>query len=404
MKKTIYVIYLMIVAVLAAATIIGEREGIDYARQAVYGSWWFMAAWAALVVAGMAYMARRRPRSMTVMALHCALVVILLGAFVTHKEGIQGTIHLRKGSFAVFYQAEGQERRLPFAIRLDDFSVQLYCENGNVADYISDITIADTDHNVLKEGSVSMNNILRYEGWRFYQWSYDDDGMGVSLVINHDPWGIAITYVGYLLLFLSAVAVTVSACRRLAKRRREEGRLSGFERGILATSITLSALVVVAGAYFFVTQLCGRNPWIPDMQPILNSPWLSVHVSIITISYVLLLLALVCSVAGLCRRDAGSLRLVSLMLLYPAVSALAIGIFIGAIWANVSWGTYWSWDPKEVWALITMMVYATALHGKCLPWLRRPRVFHAFMAVSFLTILMTFFGVNYLLSGLHSYV
>ena len=85
------------------------------------------------------------------------------------------------------------------------------------------------------------------------------------------------------------------------------------------------------------------------------------------------------------------------------MAALGIGIFVGAIWANVSWGEYWGWDPKEVWALITFMIYAAALHPKTLPALRRPMVFHIFMIVSFLTIIMTYFGVNYVLGGMHSY-
>ena len=72
-------------------------------------------------------------------------------------------------------------------------------------------------------------------------------------------------------------------------------------------------------------------------------------------------------------------------------------------WAPAIVGNYWSWDPKEVWALITMMIYAIALHGKSIPSLRTPRVYHRFMALAFLTILMTFFGVNYFLAGMHSY-
>ena len=82
---------------------------------------------------------------------------------------------------------------------------------------------------------------------------------------------------------------------------------------------------------------------------------------------------------------------------------LGIGIFVGAIWANVSWGEYWGWDPKEVWALITFMVYAVALHSNSVPAMRRPMAYHIFMVVAFLTIIMTYFGVNYLLGGMHSY-
>ena len=98
-----------------------------------------------------------------------------------------------------------------------------------------------------------------------------------------------------------------------------------------------------------------------------------------------------------------ALQQLSLLFLYPAMAALGIGIFVGAIWANVSWGEYWGWDPKEVWALITFMIYAVSLHPKTLPALRHPMVFHVFMIVAFLTIIMTYFGVNYVLGGMHSY-
>ena len=97
------------------------------------------------------------------------------------------------------------------------------------------------------------------------------------------------------------------------------------------------------------------------------------------------------------------LQVISRIILYPAVFLLAIGIFIGAVWANVSWGRYWGWDPKEVWALITMLVYALALHPASLPWFRRPVFFHVFSIIAFFSVLITYFGVNFLLGGMHSY-
>jgi cytochrome c biogenesis factor len=93
----------------------------------------------------------------------------------------------------------------------------------------------------------------------------------------------------------------------------------------------------------------------------------------------------------------------SRLLLYPAVFLLTTGIFLGAIWANVSWGTYWSWDPKETWALITLMIYAVPLHAESMPCFRNPRFYHLYMIFAFLSVLTTYFGVNYLLGGMHSY-
>ena len=91
------------------------------------------------------------------------------------------------------------------------------------------------------------------------------------------------------------------------------------------------------------------------------------------------------------------------LLLLPALFLLAAGIFIGAVWANQSWGRYWGWDPKETWALITMLVYAFPLHDASLAFFRRPKVFHWYVLCAFLSVLVTYFGVNFFMAGLHSY-
>ena len=93
----------------------------------------------------------------------------------------------------------------------------------------------------------------------------------------------------------------------------------------------------------------------------------------------------------------------SQLLLYPAVFLLAIGIFLGAVWANVSWGHYWSWDPKESWALITLMVYAVPFHKTTANCFCKLRFYHIYMISAFLAVVITYFGVNYLLGGMHSY-
>ena len=168
---------------------------------------------------------------------------------------------------------------------------------------------------------------------------------------------------------------------------------------------------LMSGFFLLVSHISQMDPQITHIMPVLNSPLLSVHVSIIMIGFALLSLTFVCALTALtvhitnanASRQTLALEHLSLLFLYPAMAALGIGIFVGAIWANVSWGQYWGWDPKEVWALITFMVYAAALHPRTMPALRRPVPFHVFMAVAFLTILMTYFGVNYFLGGMHSY-
>lgn len=175
--------------------------------------------------------------------------------------------------------------------------------------------------------------------------------------------------------------------------------------------ILLTCGFLMSGFFLLVSHIGQMDPQITHVMPVLNSPLLSVHVSIIMMGFALLSLTFINGITALIVRLANrnaantmlALEQLSLLFLYPAAAALGIGIFVGAIWANVSWGQYWGWDPKEVWALITFMVYAVALHPRTLPQLRRPIAFHIFMVLAFLTIIMTYFGVNYFLGGMHSY-
>lgn len=167
---------------------------------------------------------------------------------------------------------------------------------------------------------------------------------------------------------------------------------------------------MLCGLAMLVAAMSAANPQITQLMPVLQSPLLSVHVVLIMLAYSLLFLVLVNGVMALVLNRYGVddeeleyLRKQSLVILYPAVFLLTIGIFIGAVWANVSWGRYWGWDPKEVWALITMLVYAFALHSESLPWFRKPLHFHIYSVIAFLTVLITYFGVNFLMGGMHSY-
>lgn len=161
---------------------------------------------------------------------------------------------------------------------------------------------------------------------------------------------------------------------------------------------------LLSGFALLVAHLGQMNPQITPLMPVLVSPWLSMHVSLIMMSYALFAFIMLNGILALCiRRHERMLMLLSRLLLYPANFFLGAGIFMGAVWANVSWGRYWAWDPKEVWALITFLVYGIAFHSKSLSAFRRPLFFHIYMIAAFLTVLMTYFGVNYVLGGMHSY-
>lgn len=161
---------------------------------------------------------------------------------------------------------------------------------------------------------------------------------------------------------------------------------------------------LISGFFLLVSHINQMDPAIGQMMPVLNSPLLSIHVSIIMMSYALLSLTFICGIMGICMRSHGEeLQALSRVFLYPALTCMGFGIFIGAIWANVSWGNYWSWDSKETWALITFMIYAVVVHTKSLPVFRKPLVYHIYITLAFLSIAMTYFGVNYFLTGMHSY-
>ena len=161
---------------------------------------------------------------------------------------------------------------------------------------------------------------------------------------------------------------------------------------------------LISGFFLLVSHINLMDPAIGQMMPVLNSPLLSIHVSIIMMSYALLSLTFICGIMGIYLRSHGEeLQALSRIFLYPALTTMGFGIFIGAIWANVSWGNYWSWDSKETWALITFMIYAVVVHTQSLPVFRKPLVYHIYITLAFLSIAMTYFGVNYFLTGMHSY-
>lgn len=163
--------------------------------------------------------------------------------------------------------------------------------------------------------------------------------------------------------------------------------------------VALPAGMLTMGFCLLVAMMSGSNPPVTNLMPVLNSPLLTLHVAVIMCSYALFFFVMMGGVAGLIR-DGEAYRRLNLLLLYPAVTLLAIGIIIGAVWANISWGNYWSWDPKEVWALITLIIYAIPLHRGVL---QRPRAFHLYCLLAFLSVVVTYFGVNFILGGLHAY-
>lgn len=524
------------IAILFMLASIAEKfYGTYLITKYIYVSRATVALWMLLALSALGYLVVRRAyKNISLFLLHLSLLVILSGAFITHVWGIGGRVYLHRDAppTTVFILDDGNIHRSPFALSLNSFCVERHKTTNQPMDYVSSITIADKG--CTTTGVVSMNNVYRYSGWQFCQMHYDDDENGTTLRVSHDPWGVGVTYGGYLLLFFSFLTM-------LVKSKWRDSNLSGgsFARGLLLAALFLLSLccapylssaanlwsetadslhlyvkeiyealphvryaavaclltgcfalvacccnvsaassfsavlrlfmrcvavtVIIfllalllmrgfVGAYIplangfevmlfmAICSLCfvfqgrggftlggafgfliagfsllvagmGNAAAITPLAPVLYSPILSVHVSVIMCAYSLFAFMMLNGVVALVLRGIGGserqiiyMAGVSRMLLCPALFLLVTGVFAGAVWANISWGRYWGWDPKEVWALITVIVYSFPVHAASLQRFRSPLFLHLFFVLSFLSVLFTYFGVNYILGGLHSYV
>ena len=566
---------------MASATVIERLYGRDCAWGTIYGSWWFMVLWGVLVLSSLTYLFKKRLRQRRgLVLLHLSLTVILLGASVTRLTSVSGHLRLHTGfPVSYFTTDDGTTHNLPFITELDSFSIITSPATGAALDYRACITVHTTSG--LSSQSISMNNIGHVYGYRLYMSSFDADGRGVILLVSYDPYGTAITYIGFLLflvgmawsvfsrrsrlhhlyhtamrpaviiLFIfpfishglpcmaatasgsvvdgcspgqsltpvasipgltarlsvavyesvesgalssAAIAETLyntlraetwpayiclaislllcaprfkhrltssssfaprqsqasltlpSAWRRLSTHILQRlfpfvlfcfvtlhvllrwivtghAPVSNIPETLLLMSWLSSALSLVASSRRVpvlgllcpvVASVCMLGSVLSDsvsplssLPPILRSPLLSVHVVLVMVSYTLLfciaLLSVRCLLHGCTPATLTRLTALSRLLLYPAVSFLASGIIVGAVWANISWGTYWSWDAKETWALLTLMVYLAPFHIHSLDSDSSPRLYHIYVLVAFLVVLATYFGVSYFLPGMHSY-
>lgn len=182
------------------------------------------------------------------------------------------------------------------------------------------------------------------------------------------------------------------------------------------SKITLSATALLASVILSVAHLSWMDPEITNVVPVLNSYWLSIHVSVISASYGFFALGALLGFLNLLlmffrnEKNIATLGLTITQLSYIVEMTLilglflvSIGTFLGGVWANESWGRYWGWDPKETWALVTLLVYAFVAHMRFIPALKSPFIFNFAALISFSSVIMTYFGVNFYLSGLHSY-
>ena len=180
--------------------------------------------------------------------------------------------------------------------------------------------------------------------------------------------------------------------------------------------MTMASTGILTGLILFVAHLNWMNPQVTNLVPVLNSYWLSIHVSMITASYGFLglgaLLGFITLLLFILKTKSNEkqislsikeLNAINEMSLMVGLVLLTVGNFLGGVWANESWGRYWGWDPKEAWALVTILIYAVVVHLRFVKALYSEFNFSVISLLSFTSVLMTYFGVNYYLAGLHSY-
>ncbi len=182
------------------------------------------------------------------------------------------------------------------------------------------------------------------------------------------------------------------------------------------SKMSMAATAVVSSLLLMVAALNWLDPEITNLVPVLNSYWLLIHVAIITASYGFLALGALLGFLSLLimilqsqknknrlNRTLKELTFINEMSITVGLFMLSIGTFLGGVWANESWGRYWGWDPKETWAFASMLIYIFVLHMRFIPKLKSMYAFNLASLVAFSSIIMTYFGVNFYLSGLHSY-
>jgi cytochrome c-type biogenesis protein CcsB len=254
-------------------------------------------------------------------------------------------------------------------------------------------------------------NLIKHKGAP-YKWTHPLFGIGTLLF-----WGsLAYHLYAYVLRWVASgraplsngyeSLIFIALATAIAGVVFEFGQKRGSASGISA----LLTMLILS-----VAMLSTFDPEIGPLVPVLASYWLNIHVTVITGSYgflglgsllggLILILHLMKGPGKLhIKASIKTLDKLQFNVLVVGLGLLSVGTLLGGVWANESWGRYWGWDPKETWSLVTILVYAIAIHFKWLPGMNRPWVMASASFASIASIVMTYFGVNYFLSGLHSY-
>ncbi len=238
-------------------------------------------------------------------------------------------------------------------------------------------------------------------------------------ISGHAPWSDAYESMIYVAWATMLFGLLMGAAKKSPfKNKVLAAILSIFTYVVYRkmSNLTIAAAAFVTSMILMIAHWNWMDPAIANLQPVLDSYWLMIHVAVIVASYGPFTLGMILGVVSLLlmiltteknKKKMGlnikELTIINEMALTVGLVMLAIGNFLGGMWANESWGRYWGWDPKETWALISIMIYAFVIHMRLVPGLRGRFGFNLMSIIAFASILMTYFGVNFYLAGLHSY-
>lgn len=328
-------------------------------------------------------------RKISLVLIHAAFLLIIAGAIVSGYLRVTGTVTVGKGETAdVFVGPDSLTHPLPSPLRLDSIAVIRYAGTAKDKDYVSYITLlrpvsfqewSDTISGPVGESFLlSVNSPVTEGGCRIYHISFEESGRAV-FGATCDRAGTMLCFAGFLLFSLGAVMIMLTSGKT--------------ERLMLVVLLAVVALLT-----FFME----REVLFQGLTPLLRSAWLPLHVSLMAVSYTVFIMLTVASAGFLLfsRRCAAWAGYGSRLLL-PGVLFLGLGICAGSVWAAASWGSYWNWDPKETWALVTFVVYSVPLH-RHIRFLRDSRNRSVYLLLCSLFVVMTWFGVRFL-DSLHSY-
>lgn len=380
----------LLMLILAATTILEECYGTQFTINKIYHSQWLITLWVLIVLSAISYILCISKRKVLILH-HLSLITILLGAFISFLTSQRGEISLPKSSIpaSMFTTTDGMLEKLPFRIQLEKCDTCYSKKGEQITTYTTHLKTSDIGK-AEKTFTVSLNNPARIEGYTLCIKGISE--RDVTLLVSYDPFGKPICFSGYLMTIISFIMLFFD------KKSGFNSTLAKFQYRITYKTFLISVCILIL-VISRISAFTGS-----DSQPILHTPLLTIHVSTIIIAYSLIGCAAFNSIAALTNMKNLEKRVISgRLLLYPATILLTTGIFIGAVWAEISWGRYWGWDPKETWALITLLACSITFHTRSLPFMAKPIFFHIYCIAIFIIMLFTYFGVNFMLSGLHSY-